>query len=734
MKKSKKGLQTLSMLCAMLLVLPSLVCLVSADTGAETGTYITNVALGKTATASSNESTARVPSYGNDGSTSSLWVANDGNPGNWWMVDLGTVYSIHGSEIEFEYEGDIWQYLVEVSSDGTAWTTIVDKSANTSSTKIQTDLYTVAGRYVRVTITGVPSSRWTAFSEFRVWGEETISITGTNVALQKTVSAISQENVDRAASNIVDGNTDSLWIASNGNAGNWVQTDLGSRYDLNALRLTFENDQRVWQYRIQTSLNNVDWITVVDQTDNYFALQTHTFPIAITAQYIRIIFEAAPGTAWTALGEFEAFGTPGASAGEPEKILVIVPHEDDEAIIAAGIIHKAILDGDTVKVAVVTNGDCNGYDQSLGINRLDETITAMEMLGLSSSNITAFGYADTGGFEPWTRYTDSFLYRLYHTTSDTEVLSSNFGNSQTYGITGVLEDYHYATTGSHASYTRANFVSDLTTYIEGYMPDKIYTTSAYDLHGDHGYLNVFVSDILRDLLDTYPNYTPILYESIVHSKEGDVDWPIIDTDPTPIQAFTAPANLSGTPLRWEERISVSVPAAMLTLPRGTNLKNACLAAYTSQYSSYIGSFAKADEIFWAKDYSNLAYRASVSASSAATNGSAEYASDGMIGGYLELPDRDWLPDGETVGAWVQLTWPSGQDISKIVLHDATSGNGNIASGTLLFSDGTSIPVGELDTDGKSLVVSVDLDSITWVKFVISSVEGTNIGLSEIEVY
>ena len=734
MKKCRTLLQTLSLLLAMLLVLPSLAGLVSAETSTETGTYITNIALGKTAAASSYESTARIPSCGNDGSTSSLWVADNGNSGNWWMVDLGADCSIYGSEIEFEYEGDIWQYLIEVSSDGTAWTSVVDKSANTSSTKIQTDLYTAVGRYVRVTITGVPSSRWTAFSEFRVWGEETISITGTNVALQKTASASSQENASRAASNVIDGDADSLWIASDGNAGNWVQIDLGGRYDLNALRLTFENDQRVWQYRIQTSLNNVDWIMVADQTNNCFALQTHTFPIDITAQYIRITFEAAPGTAWTALGEFEAFGTPGAPAGEAEKILVIVPHEDDEAIIAAGIIHQAILDGDTVKVAVVTNGDCNGYDQSLGITRLNETIAAMEMLGLSSTNITAFGYADTGGFEPWTRYTDSFLYRLYHAASDTEVLSSNFGNSQTYGVTGVLEDYHYAITGSHASYTRANFVSDLTTYIEDYMPDKIYTTSAYDLHGDHGYLNVFVSDILRDLVDTYPNYAPILYESIVHSTEGDVDWPIIDTDPTPIQAFTAPANLSGTPLRWEERVSVSVPAAMLTLPRSTNLKNACLAAYTSQYSSYIGSFAKADEIFWAKDYGNLAYRASASGSSAAANGSAEYVSDGMIGGYLELPDRDWIPDGETVGAWVQLTWTSGQAISKIVLHDAPSGNGNITGGTLLFSDGTSIPVGELDSDGKSLVVSVDLDSITWVKFVISSVEGTDIGLSEIEVY
>lgn len=733
----KKYFYRLTALLLMLSFLLSCTAFAAATDEAETqtATHITNVALGKAATASSYESDSRSPSKANDGSASTLWVASNGNAGNWWMVDLGGSYNLLGSEIVFEHAGDVWQYMIEASTDGNEWTTVADRTANTSGNKTQTDAFEAAARYIKVTVTGVPSSRWTAIAEVCLWGEETFTITGSNVANLKSTSASSEENASRASSNIVDGDLNSLWIANSGAAGNWVKVDLGGRYSLNAVRLTFENASRVWNYKIQTSLNDVDWITVVDKSSSNFAMQTQAFPIStINARYIRVLFEAAPGSAWTALAELEVFGTAAGPAGTPKKILVIVPHEDDEALIAAGVIHNAILEGDEVKVAIVTNGDCNGWNYDLGVNRLNESIAAMGVLGLSVSNMTAFGYSDTGGFEPWTRYTDSFLYKIYHAASDTQVISSNYGNTTTYGVSGVLDDYHYQETGEHASYTRQNFVGDITSYIEDFMPDEIYTTSAYDLHGDHAYLNIFVTDIVRKIVEENPAYTPVIHENIIHSTEGDVLWPIIDTDPTPLQNFTAPQNLAGTPLVWEDRISVPMPNDMLTLPRSTNMKNVCLATYTSQYSSYIGSFTKADEIFWVKDFANLAYRASIAASSAQADAPASYVADGVIGSYLQLPDRNWIAANETTGAWIQMTWDEGQNISQIVLHGCPDGDNTVTQGTLSFSDGTSIAVGQLPADGKPLSVDVECTGVTWVRFTISGVSGTSAGLSEMEVF
>lgn len=724
-----------ALLLTLSFLLPFTTFAVAADeTETQNATYITNVALGKAATASSYENDDKAPSKANDGSPSTLWVADNGNAGNWWMVDLGEARNLLGSEIVFEHAGDVWQYQIEASTDGIVWATVADCTANTSGSKTQANMFEVTARYIKVTITGVPSSRWTAIAEVRLWGEESFTISGSNVASLKDTSASSEENASRASSNIVDGDPTSLWIANSGAAGNWVKVDLGSRYSLNAVRLTFENANRVWNYKIQTSLNDVDWITVVDKSSSNFTMQTQAFPIStINARYIRILFEAAPGSAWTALAELEAFGTAVEPSGPPEKILVIVPHEDDEALIAAGVIHNAILQGDEVKVAIVTNGDCNGWNYDLGVNRLNESIAAMGVLGLSVSNMTAFGYSDTGGFEPWTRYTDSFLYKIYHAASDTQVISSNYGNTMTYGVTGVLDDYHYQKTGEHASYTRQNLVGDITSYIEDFMPDQIYTTSAYDLHGDHAYLNIFVTDIVRKIVDENPGYSPVMHENIIHSTEGDVLWPIIDTDPTPLQNFTPPENLAGTPLVWEDRISIPMPSDMLTLPRSTNMKNVCLATYTSQYSSYIGSFTKADEIFWEKDFANLAYQASITASSSQDNAPASNVADGVVGSYLQLPDRNWSAN-EATGAWIQMNWSEGQDISQIVLHGCPANDSTITQGTLSFSDGTSITVGELPANGKPLSVDVSCTNVTWVRFTVSEASGTNAGLSEMEVF
>lgn len=284
---------------------------------------------------------------------------------------------------------------------------------------------------------------------------------------------------------------------------------------------------------------------------------------------------------------------------EGERILVIGPHPDDEAVLGAGIIRRALLESADVQVAVVTNGDCDGKDRSLGVLRLRETVSAMEILGLGRERITAFGYPDTGGLEHWTRFSDSFLYRIYHAGADEEVIPSRFGNVTTYGIPGELEDYHHRRTGCHGWTTRAELLSDMTSFLDGFRPDKIYTTSAYDFHGDHVYLNHIIRDILRKLTAERPDYRPRMYEAIIHSTEDDVLWPERNDEDIPPQPFTPPAHLDATPLVWNDRISVPLTPDAL----GRNgLKSRCIRAYRSQYSGYIASFSKVDEIFWETDY------------------------------------------------------------------------------------------------------------------------------------
>lgn len=89
-----------------------------------------------------------------------------------------------------------------------------------------------------------------------------------------------------------------------------------------------------------------------------------------------------------------------------KRILVLAPHEDDEMLMAGGIINRAVEVGDEVKILLATNGDYNG--EASGKGRIVESINALNALGVSKNDIMFLGYADTGGLGGAQTYEDSF--------------------------------------------------------------------------------------------------------------------------------------------------------------------------------------------------------------------------------------------------------------------------------------------------------------------------------------
>ena len=119
------------------------------------GTTNGSVSQGKPASADSSEA-ANPPANGNDGNTSTRWCAADGNLNHWWKVDLGAATAMTGSEVTWEFARN-YKYKVEVSTDNTNWTLVVDKTNTTSASQVQTDNFNATARYVRITITGLPA-------------------------------------------------------------------------------------------------------------------------------------------------------------------------------------------------------------------------------------------------------------------------------------------------------------------------------------------------------------------------------------------------------------------------------------------------------------------------------------------------------------------------------------------------------------------------------------------------
>jgi alpha-L-fucosidase len=117
------------------------------------------------------------------------WCACDGNVNHWWKVDLGSAFDINGSRTIWETPGHAYKYKVETSSDDATYTLAVDKTANTDTTQIQTDYFTVNARYVRITVTGLDAGRWASFYEFKVLGNSLA-----NLALNKSSVADCEQN------------------------------------------------------------------------------------------------------------------------------------------------------------------------------------------------------------------------------------------------------------------------------------------------------------------------------------------------------------------------------------------------------------------------------------------------------------------------------------------------------------------------------------------------------------
>jgi len=128
-----------------------------------------NVALYKSATASSAQAD-NPASNGNDGSNTTRWCASSGSVPQWWQVDFGGLYNVSQISIMWEFSGNIYNYYVEVSSDGGNWSMVLDKRNNTSTAQTQTDAISAQSvRYARITVTSpLPESAWASFNEVAI--------------------------------------------------------------------------------------------------------------------------------------------------------------------------------------------------------------------------------------------------------------------------------------------------------------------------------------------------------------------------------------------------------------------------------------------------------------------------------------------------------------------------------------------------------------------------------------
>jgi F5/8 type C domain/Ricin-type beta-trefoil lectin domain len=125
----------------------------------------TNLALGKTATASSTENAGTPAADAVDGNTGTRWSSAFSDP-QWLEVDLGSSQAICQVTLNWE-TAYAKAFQIQTSTDGTNWTTIYSTTTGTGGT--QTLNVTGTGRYVRMYGTARATQYGYSLWEFQVF-------------------------------------------------------------------------------------------------------------------------------------------------------------------------------------------------------------------------------------------------------------------------------------------------------------------------------------------------------------------------------------------------------------------------------------------------------------------------------------------------------------------------------------------------------------------------------------
>jgi hypothetical protein len=126
---------------------------------------------------------------------------------------------------------------------------------------------------------------------------------------------------------------------------------------------------------------------------------------------------------------------------------------------------------------------------------------------------------------------------------------------------------------------------------------------------------------------------------------------------------------------------------------------------------------------------------SVSSENASNGQNGIKAIDNRINGYPGDYTREWVAPNAGANSWINLSWSSPVTVYAISLYDRPNTTDQVLTGTLSFSDGSSVSVGALPNDGvTSPAINIPPRDLTSVKFTINSTAGSNTGLAEIQVW
>lgn len=364
------------------------------------------------------------------------------------------------------------------------------------------------------------------------------------------------------------------------------------------------------------------------------------------------------------------------------KLVIFVPHQDDETNLAGNILSYLVKQ---YNVYVVYSSLDANPDKAL--IRKQEARNACAVYGIEKDNIIFLGLPDTPN----------------------------------------RNGHHFFTDGDKS------IILQFEEILRKLKPEVIIGTD-FDFHSDHRMVSLALDEALVNIINEIKTYTPLYLKGFCYETAyyGVDDYSATDLKNTKV----AKIPLSNVSYRWEDRISVRSQENDSLIFFKTPFK--ALNRHKSQYAVlHAREVINADNVFWEKRTDNLLIK---DAKISVTSGDASKLADFKIIDTDDIITEDPLKIDYSKGLWIpaesdnhpciRIDFEDEKIVEQIVLHGNPMCDHLEVCNIEIYFNNHLLKVDSLMPFGQSTIIDVDKIKCSHIEIILF----TNICISEIEVF
>ena len=364
------------------------------------------------------------------------------------------------------------------------------------------------------------------------------------------------------------------------------------------------------------------------------------------------------------------------------KLVIFVPHQDDETNLAGNILSYLVRQYDVY--VVYSSLDANPDKARI---RKQEARNACAVYGIKKENVIFLGLPDTPNRNG----------RHFFTDGDKSII--------------------------------LKFEEILRTL----MPEVIMGTD-FDFHSDHRMVSLALDEAVFNIMNKIKTYTPLYLKGFCYETAyyGVDDYSATDLKNTKV----AKMPLSNVSYKWEDRISLNSQEKNGFIFLKTPFK--ALKCHKSQYAAmHARKVINADNVFWKKRTDNLLIR---DATITATSGDISKISDLKVIDTDDIITEDplkidyskglWKPDDSDLKPCINIVFNGEKTVEQIVLHGSPTSDHIEKCNIEIYLGEQTVKVYSLMPYGQPTILNIDRVQCSHIE--IRSLSQTCI--SEIEVF